>query len=44
MTAPIVILLWAIAAVHGPVVVRRCAPGEASALERRAIDAAAVER
>lgn len=44
MTAPIAILLWALAAVHGPVTVRRCAPGEAAELDRAAIDAVAVER
>ncbi len=44
MTALIVILLWALAAVYGPVTVRRCAPGEAAELDRAAIDVVAVER
>lgn len=44
MSAPLAILLLALAAAHGPVVVRRCAPGEAAELDRAAIDVVAVER
>lgn len=38
MTRATIILLWSLAATHGPVTVRRCLPGEAAELDRRAID------